>query len=708
MKGNAVRLGRFVCALLGVMAAGWFLVVHAAKPTAEGLPTDWTHRHVIFSQPATLEQAQRIAQDPRYWQQWYREKGGQRLALATEEDHASSPDLLHRILGAESSGLWAENMGMNATAGAGNYPAKYSFQVTTASCSDYVVFSTGLAGSTNQASIIAYDNIYSGCAGSPSVDWAYNTGGQILTSPVISGDGTQIAFVQTSGGVGSLVVLKYAASGGSANGPVTLTPVSSASSYRGCTAPCMVSIPLNNSSNVQISDTASSVFPDYVHDTIYVGGASSWLFKFSGVFRGTPTEVTTGGFPLQVNSTTPTALTSPVYDYGSGYVFVADFAGYLYKVSPTGGVTTSKQLDHGAGIVVSPIVDSTAGLVYAFSTSDGSAACGGPGCGGVYIFKITGFPGTPAEAKVGTASPAGGYPLYPAGFDSAYLNSTTGTGNLYVCGGTGEDPIIYRVSVATGTVTANTETVTLTPAGDSVPCSPVTDIYNPNAPNVNGVTTGTTAPAEWVFFGVQADGIPSGCTSGCAIGLVSLPWSAGASYVVGQEILVRRTNATSFINVAIVGGTTAATIPAWSDVNGTQITDGTVTWLNQGEATTTALAGWVQNHRYAANSRILDTNNNVEVMLVAGRSGGTAPTWPTTAGATTTDGAVTWYNAGVWPITSLTSAGGVSGIIIDNVVASGTEKGASQIYFSTLTNQTCSTSGSTGGCAIQASQTGLN
>jgi hypothetical protein len=53
----------------------------------------------------------------------------------------------------------------------------------------------------------------------------------------------------------------------------------------------------------------------------------------------------------------------------------------------------------------------------------------------------------------------------------------------------------------------------------------------------------------------------------------------------------------------------------------------------------------------------------------------------------------------------LASAGGSSGIIIDNT---STSKGASQIYFSSLSNETCAGNGTTGngtgGCAVQASQ----
>ena len=57
--------------------------------------------------------------------------------------------------------------------GGGGYPAKYSFLTTSANCDstatpDFVAYNTGLAGSATQASIIAYDNLYSGCSGAGS------------------------------------------------------------------------------------------------------------------------------------------------------------------------------------------------------------------------------------------------------------------------------------------------------------------------------------------------------------------------------------------------------------------------------------------------------------------------------------------------------------------------------------------------------------
>jgi hypothetical protein len=59
--------------------------------------------------------------------------------------------------------------------------------------------------------------------------------------------------------------------------------------------------------------------------------------------------------------------------------------------------------------------------------------------------------------------------------------------------------------------------------------------------------------------------------------------------------------------------------------------------------------------------------------------------------------------------TGLPAAGGTSGIIIDNSTITA---GESQIYYTTLANQACvgngTTGNTTGSCAVQVSQSGLN
>jgi hypothetical protein len=719
MRSNQQRFLWFGVSILGVLTSPALFGQASRSPEATiPVPSDWSHRSVIFSRPATTEQAKRVEQDPRYWQQRYRRElpvmvpaAQSRDALASEL--RSDAKVPRRRRNQELNRAWQESMGTGASVGAGNFPAKFSFLGTTANCGtatqpDFVVYSTGLEGSTTQASVVAYDNLYAGCIGTvPSVYWAYNTGGKILTSPAFSRDGTQVAFVETEGGFGLLVLLKWSPSPTDTIGtPETLTPVLAAA-YPSCSAPCMTEILLSDSELVQTDDTTSSIFVDYSGDTGWVGGASGWLHKITPLFKGVPAEEHDLFFPVQVNPTNPTALSSPVHDYATGNVFVGDFGGYLYWVdSTTAAVTQSGQLDHGTGIVEGPIVDSTSGLVYVFSSSDGSAGCTfGADCSVVYQTNTT-FTAddVPPKAIVGTSTVTGATPgpnpLYIGAFDSAYENSTNPpTGNLYVCGNTGGPPTLYQIPIAAGNLPSTGIRITQFTTSAKTACSPVTDVFNANA------TGGAT---EWLFVSVEDNGRNPACAAiGCLFNFEDTVWQPTGTYAVGQEVLaLSPTDNLLFINVVIAAGTSGATTPIWTDAAGSMTTDGTVQWINQGALTAAAQAVWSAGHLYAVPNRILDGNGNIEVATIAGTTGGTVPTWSTTPGGTTLDGTVTWTNAGALGSFVLPATGGTSGIIVDNTVGLGTLPGASQVYFSTLSDQACGTSG-TGGCAVQASQSAL-
>ncbi|HZW81075.1 MAG TPA: hypothetical protein VFF50_11440 [Candidatus Deferrimicrobiaceae bacterium] len=681
------------------------------------VPTDWSHHHVIFSRPGTTEQAARVQQDPRYWQQQYRRElpviapaaeRGIALQLPASQ-HVSKPPKSQK-----PKGDWQENLGTGGSIGAGNYPAKFSFLGTTANCGsatqpDFVVYSTGLAGSASQASIVAYDNLYSGCTGTvPSTYWAYNTQGQILTSPAFSRDGSQVAFVETNGGFGILVLLKWAASTSETiSSPLTLTAVSNGS-YRTCTAPCMTTIDLKDRSGVQTDDTTSSVFADLSDDTAWVGGAFGWLHKITGIFLGRPAEVTGGSFPVQMSS--GNVLSSPVHDYASGNVFVGDAGGYLYRVDSTSGaVTATSELDFGSGIVQGPIVDSTSGLVYVFASSDDSDNCtnGNTNCAVVYELTTSFATGAVGSEVVVGASTAPGSttpnPMYIGAFDIAYENSTNATGNLYVCGNTGGAPTLYQVPVVAGAFPSSgngTSVALLTATLETPACSPVTDVYNPNA--AGGAT-------EKVFVSVENDGLNSGCGGGgCLFNFVDTQWQESTPYNIGQEVLAVSSNdGHLYIYVVAAPGISGAMQPHWPNSAGAEFTDGSMQWIDQGPLSGGALSAWRASQHYVPPSRILDNDGNVEVVTVAGTTGTTAPAWSTAPGGTTMDGTVTWINAGALGSFVLPAAGGTSGIVIDNTVGAATQGGASQIYFSTLSNQTCTTSGTSGGCAVQASQSAL-
>jgi hypothetical protein len=675
--------------------------------------TDWSNHHLIFSRPATAEQAKRLQQDPRYAQQLARQS---RARLPEQETAGAVPSAVQSGAKASLPGLngdWSEDMGSGATVGANNFPAKYSFNLTTASCTDFAVYGTGLPGSSAQASIVAYDNLYSGCSGIgpvPTVYWAYNTnGGTAVTSPLFSRDGTQVAFVQAGDGFKStLALLKWAPSGTETVGSPLTIPQVFRGSYRACPAPCMTTLLLRDASGTVDKDSNSSIFYDYSNDTAYVGDDSGWLHKYTPLFNGKPAEVRTGGWPVQVNPGAPTALNSPVHDFASGNVFVTDEGGFLYLVdSTTGLVTQSGQLDfsiefdtNGPGIVEGPIVDSTSGLVYVFATSDGSGGCPNlvpdADCSAVYQLTTSFIAGdTGSEAVVGTSTtePATPSPLYLGAFDSTYENSVNATGNLYVCGNTGGDPVLYQVPIVAGAMNGNGNPgPVLSTSFAATPCSPVTDVLNPNA------SGGAT---EWIFASAENGGSSSICASGgCLFNFKDTPWKPATAYTVGQEVLDSHFQ----IQVVSKAGTSGATAPGWSTIVEHSTTDGTVKWLDQGPQSAFTLAAWIPTHAYAVHTKILDGNNNVEFVTTAGTSGSTV-TFNTTAGGTTTDGTVTWTNLGALATAAVPEAGGTSGMIIDNTVGSATEPGASNIYFSTLSGG-CGTGGADG-CAVQASQSAL-
>jgi hypothetical protein len=665
----------------------------AAKPAsvANSLPTDWSHRHVVFSTPNTAEKAARIQHSTRYQQQLSRQELRPDAVV-----HKPTPAQIrywrrhrrHRR-GLRMHRDWSVDLGPTATVGAGMYPAKFSFDLNNATCGlvtppaipDYVVFGTSVLGSSMQGTIVALTNLYAGCGGQvPGDYWSYDTTGQVLTSPVLSLDGTQVAFTQTTGGVASLAILKWARFDGFINSPTLLTPLS-AGSYFGCTAPCMTTLPLG------ANDTKSSVYYDYDSDTAYVGDDSGTLHRFTTVFLGTPTESVGGGWPVAVGGS---RLTGPVYDAASGNVFVGDQGGFLYRVDSAGTVGASGRLDFAGGFTEGPIVDSTAGTIYAFSSSNGAGAANV-----VQLPNSFGAGSTGTAAAVGTAT-AATTPIYDGAFDHDYLN-TSSTGDLWVCGNPGGFPTLYQIPIVSGVM--GTPRVG-PPLGTTsqVPCSPTTVVYN-------DVLQGAGLPLEWAFASVQGAGQPTPCGGfSCVMNFRVTTWQPNTVYNVGQEIL----DSNLSIQVAETPlSTSGATAPVWNTVSFGTTLDGTVHWRNQGPLSTQTPGSWAANTNYPEGTQLIDTNNNIEVesFLGGGISGGTQPAWPPNEGGTVSDGpSVVWYNLGANPVAALPASGGTSGIIIDNIV---NNPGGSQVYFTNLQDIGCFTSGGTGGCAVQASQQGL-
>ena len=421
--------------------------------------------------------------------------------------------------------------GSNATGVQPNvFPAFYGASFTTADCTnDFVVFPTGQLGSTTEANIVAFNNLYSGCGGGvPSVLWALNTGAaQVTNSPVVSADGTEVAFIQSDGTTASLVVVKWAAApSDTVDSPQTPTTVSDITTCT--TLPCMTVTNLTN------NDTYSAPFYDYyqANDVLYVGDDSGSLEKFTGVFNGAIAGPTT------INLGQANPLASPVVDDSLGCVYVGDTAGYLYRVnagvsgSACTGTTfsanaTSVILGNGAnaGIFDGVIVDSSAGEVYAFVAASTALTFGGT-CAtnsNCVVQYPTDFADAadPAQVEpVGTG--AASYPIYAGTFDNVYYSAATPTGNLYIMGNTGvtTGATLYGIPIKSGVMQVPvTARANMTATGAHPWPSPLTEFCNNGASPCVSDGTSTTSGTDRLFLSLNRASF-SGCNNSAGNGCV--------------------------------------------------------------------------------------------------------------------------------------------------------------------------------------------
>jgi hypothetical protein len=535
----------------GPMAVFATRSVFAQTAEPQGVPEDWTHRHVVFSAPASVADYSTLSRDPRYSIQWIHriahpvvaapETAQRAFTDTVEMGRPAYPNEGRRDKAALKND-WAVNMGTGTHGTAAVYPAKYGFLTSTASCSDYVVFPTSVAGSATVPSVIALNNLYTNTSGAcqtanPTTFWqaAFLNGanfGSVTTSPVLSLNGTQVAFVTSINSVAYLVVTLAPTGNTSTNTQITCpsaTNVNSVAATGSVQAWCAAF------SGTSKNDTISSPFYDYTNNVLYVGDSTGVLHKFQNVFHyyqttggGTttttaPNEVTTT-WPVTVNN--GHALASPVYDANSGLVFVGDANGQFSSLTASGStkVTTTNRFSHGTGIVDAPIVDSTTERVYMFAGDDQSASgCSSSTlCSTVFQFE-TAFTATVAVstsgtctisttvacgAKVGTGSSS--VSMYAGTFDNTYYTGAGNTGNLYVCGNTGGGPTLYQISMSSSFGgTANGGATTGPALGTASTCSPISEVYN--------TSSGTH---DWIFMSVTTGGTigftgSNTCTGAC-------------------------------------------------------------------------------------------------------------------------------------------------------------------------------------------------
>jgi len=521
------RAFRWLCRVAGLLMLGISVFGQArmdrpASPDAAtehvhlGYPLDWSSRHLLMPGARTEEIMAAAQHDPRYvYSLVMRQIALQNGRWGIPTPRIPVPRSKHRM-----KIDWAVSL-ENGYVPQNQFPAKYQFGISAENCNtDYAIFGLTVTSGT-QANLVGINNLYTSAtppcnSGSPWVAFAYNTvtqtGGQIKTSPVLSTDGTKVAFVEStsSGSYFHVLVLPNPIPVPPSQTGTVLSPQTPTSCTNPTTAGCMSTLTIQTAA----TDSNSSPWVDYNNDTAYVGADNGLLYKITPVFGGgAPALVSTGGWPVTVSTQASKVLTGPVVDDTAGRIFIGDGEGYLYAVSLTSpGGTYAAQVEvgwatHGAGtgvvdppIAVTDSANSTTDQVFVFTGCSIVNGIGGAVSQIAANFTSSTTLTTSNTVDLGSATGTGDCTtgnVHSGTFDNAFwLNGST-SGHLMACGfvsGTKSkslipsNPKMYFFPFASHEITSTGSSTFVVNSTVGEECSPLTEFYD-----------GTT---DRLFFGV--------------------------------------------------------------------------------------------------------------------------------------------------------------------------------------------------------------
>ncbi len=471
-------------------------IIHAQNapvPKHTGVPEDWSQRHIVFSRDALAQHPELIYREPRI------------LYQAMQRWQAPNSDVFHAVApvpaSSDNSGTDRDwNVALGGRLSPDMYPAKYSFDASAPpDCTkDWVVFGLAAAGVTGGVpNLIAFNNLYVNSTGTgfctgtaPNVLFAYNittaAGGKIVPSPVLSEDGTKIAFVESLTTSAIFHVLTWSAGQGALK--VSVAPTS------------MTSLTFSASAD----STTSSPWIDYASDTAYMGADNGLVYKITGVFKGTPTLA---GSPWPVTVSTNLHLTPPLLDSGRGLLMVGSINGSLYQIDVSTGAPKSLAVGKSGatspGIIGAPIIDVSNGTTFVVSANDGTSA--------VLVEVNTASMASLSKARIGEGSSTKtALTLREPAFDNNYYNNPS-AGLIRLCGTGAADTTPWQYAFGFTEISGQF-IVNTTPsfsqqllASTAARCTGWTEFYNPN------LAGGT----DFFFFGLTQDCTATGANGGC-------------------------------------------------------------------------------------------------------------------------------------------------------------------------------------------------
>jgi hypothetical protein len=718
-----------------------------------GVPDDWSHRHVVFSNPArteeeaiangTHDQWLNIVNDPRYiLQQMKRDPAVQRFIAedlgleppnGTEDgesaakrsiaDARQAPESENAVSATKvkksnkTKGIWGESLTGSSTAGTvgpGNYPAKYSFNGAV-SCSDYVVFNTSLTGGQGSTTVV-----FTNAADTSGTIVITNssTGATLTLTAGTSNSGTTWNNNSTSGSTNASnfnTTLNTAGNGSSvgvyssvASATVTITAEQLGAitiSVKNNTLSNISTPSSGNSENLSGGTNAARIlaYKDLYSSTCgSIGGAVptlSWQYETGGIVK-TSVSLSEDGTQLAFvqsyntsGSTTAAELVLLTPGTSSTLSFPTIVAAASYRGCTAPCMTLFPLTNDDTNS--SPFVDYIADVLYV-----------GDNAGSLH--KFTGvFLGTPAAAS--------GWPVTVSSKTLTSPVYDSGTTNVFVADSGG---FLYSYSSSSGSRVGVSSQLAATGSTGIVDAPLVDDVADMVYVVVGD--DGNTATGHNCDNSTGCDGVFRFSTTGFTTsGTGTCSSSNGTSWTSGTNC-----GAESVFGV----GTSSTILYDGAFDNAYYASSGSSGNLWTCAATGTPAPKLVYSSMSSFGSTLSIANNAINPL-----ASGAATCSPVTEilnGTTdyiylsmTANGNQTSVCSGAciysFIVTSsvpssatkgLSASGGSSGIIIDNTGTGG----GSQIYFSYLSQATSSikcpvpSSASSGGCVVQASQSGLN
>jgi hypothetical protein len=479
------------------------------------LVTDFSSRQVIFPEVLPAKVANVVQRDARFMHQYLRRHAHRYVPL--DPDYVQPPWLTQSIARDWSFSL---NNGNGGTIG---FPAKYVFDVTAApSCTtDFVVTGLNIAGSATQANLMGFNSLYNTpagnglCAGTaPTVMFSYRIGPGVINSYItLSLDGTKVAFNENNGANSYFHVLRWAT--GAGNGTTAALP---AVPGTGNTA-LDVKLPLTGG-------TSTAPFVDYANDVAYVTTSNNVVHKFTGVFDGTPTEVTGAGtgWPATTGFT-GNSISTPVFDPVSRHVIFTDSdqGGIDYiddSVVPAVVHVNQFLFAPGMAVAAPVVVDAGNQKVYAFSPNPTGAAA--------VVAQADTSLSLASQVTVSIGGATNNLAPLMGDLNDAYYNGQSATARLYVVGNDGSAnrvPALYAIGFNASfkmNPAYSNGPLALATNNAGIGSSPVTAFYN------------TTLAKQFLFIGIT-NRCSAAVTGGCIRSLdvtSAFPTSANVNNVI--------------------------------------------------------------------------------------------------------------------------------------------------------------------------------